>query len=147
MPQLALVPDPQRSLDPEPSTPTPPDPPLADWPLDLRAGAFAPLALPWLADSCVPFAAPAPRHDYAVGDAVRLLELPRALADIPRAARRRLGRMVGELYEVFALPLPDQLMIARRVGTSGGGQGLQILYVSPNCVERAVFAAAPPAAD
>lgn len=140
MPQLAPVPGSPPPPHPEPSHPTPPDPPLADWPVDLRPGAFAPLALPWLVDSCVPFAPPAPQHDYAVGDAVRLLALPSTLASLPRTARRRLGKMLGELYEVFALPLPDQLMIARRI-QARGQQGLQVLYVSPDQVERAVFAA------
>ena len=66
-------------MDPEPQP---------DMPLDLREGAFAhPLGLPWLPDSCVPFANRQP--DLAVGDAVRLIALPPQVAALPRATRRR----------------------------------------------------------
>lgn len=133
------------SLTPPTAYPTAPaaaDPqPLADWPLDLRRDAFAsPAGLPWLPDSCVPFAAAA-THGYAVGDPVRLLALPPALAAMPRPARRRLGKLLGELFEVVALPLPDQLAIARHTRLRGE-PAFQVLYVSADCVERALFAAA-----
>lgn len=106
-------------------------------PIDLRENAFAsPLGLPWLSESCLPLASEQAAAQIAIGEAVRLLRLPPALEAMPRPVRRRLGRMVGELFEVFAHTLPGQLAIARRI-RERGEDGLQVLYVPADCVEPA----------
>jgi hypothetical protein len=138
-PELDTMPEAPQALLPwqEPAIRAVPADRFAAWPIDLREDAFAsPLGLPWLSESCLPVASQQAASKIAIGTAVRLLRLPPALEAMPRPVRRRLGRMVGELFEVFAHTLPGQLAIARRI-RQRGEDGLQVLYVSADCVERA----------
>ncbi len=138
-PELETMPEAAQPLLPwqEPIAHAAPADRFAAWPLDLRAAAFAsPLGLPWLSESCLPLAAERAPREIPVGEAVRLLRLPPSLEAMPRPVRRRLGRMVGELFEVIAHALPGQLAIARRI-RARGEDGLQVVYVGSDCVERA----------
>jgi hypothetical protein len=113
-----------------------PRPLPGDWPLDLVPDAFASAALgPWHPEAAL-------AEPFSVGDAVRLVRRPPALASLPEDVLRKYGPLDGELFEVIALTLPGQVAIARRVEDRGEG-GLQTLYVPVDCVEAAGFAPEP----
>lgn len=119
----------------------------SDWPVDLKPDAFLPSAQPpWLPEGALAGQAVAPICEpFAVGEAVRLVREPQPFAALPKKTRRKYGAVVGELFEVVALTLPGELVIARRVEA-----GLQTLFVPADCVEGVDFttsrqpASAPP---
>lgn len=86
-------------------------------------------------------------HDLVVGDAVRLLRTPEFVGTLPRKMQRVYGRLEGELFEVVALTLPDQVAIARWVRLSNGEHGYQVFFVDAVDVERMDAAAAPAPCD
>ena len=82
-------------------------------------------------------------HDLVVGDAVRLLRVPEFVGTLPRKMQRVYGKLEGELFEVVALTLPDQVAIARWVRLSNGEHGYQVFFVDAVDVERLEPAASP----